>query len=208
MPRQNRKRQQSKLTSAVMLRHAFTGRRISVPVQPRPVVYNPWNTLTLVFQLTSGNKGVSQDLVSSQLFTALRFQVGLPADLELGIRVRSAFIWAQQSVQPAALNLGVVFYSVLRYPSVDTPPTSPELAHFEDMAGGLRPCSVGYEWPISQQVVPFSSSDVGINLLSFVLNKGSVPVQMHFSILWRPADTSSVPSGTQLHELCHDFSRL
>lgn len=177
-----------------MIHHALFGRRISPSEVPRPIVYNPWNSLTVVTQHTIESAGVAEQLTSGLVISALRFQLGLPSIMEISIRFRSVSVWVGQAVQPVALNAGVVIYSILRSPSVDSPPDAPELAHFECFSSGLRPVRFGYEWPTSQQVIPLSSDNSGINLYSLVVNKNHAPVQVHINVLWRPSDTSSIPS--------------
>lgn len=174
----------------------ISGTLTSPPLDPPMVTYNPWNTLTIVTAATTPVKGQFSYITTTQLFNALRFQLGLPEAYSdsLSIRLRSCSLWFSQAGSMRSLNVGVVFYGLVAAPTIDLQRSTPELAHCEEFASGVHPARVGFVWPLTHQSISIDSASTGVNVLGYVLNVDSVPLQAHFNVLWRLADSESVPT--------------
>lgn len=133
------------------LRTAMKGRRVVPPADPPQFEQIPWNTITLGDNPELGEDGFKK-YRGEDIAAVLKAQIGLTSNTPLSMRLQDIRVWLVEPVENAFINLQVEDFTI-GFGAQDYQ------VHVEDFAGRNRWARVGYELPVSQQKVIFSSSD-------------------------------------------------
>lgn len=133
------------------LRQTVKGRKVVPPADPPQFEQIPWNTITLGDNPELGSDGYKK-YTGMELAEILKAQIGLTTLTALSMRLQDIRVWLVEPVENAFINLQVEDFTI-GFGAQDYQ------VHIEDFAGKNRWARVGYELPVSQQKVIFSSTD-------------------------------------------------
>lgn len=133
------------------LRGAVKGRKVVPPADPPQFEQIPWNTITLGDNPLLGSDGFKR-YTGEDIAGVLKAQIGLNTTTALSMRILDIRVWNVKESENSFINLQVEDFTI-GFGAQDYQ------VHIEDFAGRNRWAKVGYQLPISQQKVIFSSAD-------------------------------------------------
>jgi len=157
------------------LHDRLIGRELKPPGHPPEFVQTPWNSATIAL----GGTG-DTDFTFEKIYVVLAAQLGLytgttaaPVKINATIRIKSVRVWALKRDRPVSLkcyNFG----------------SSDVLKSFSNWPAYNQFARVGYEWPESQQILPFEFSNTS---KAFAIETGASEVYIaYLQVLWRGYD--------------------
>jgi len=181
--------------------------KLNIDTEIPPVVYLPWNPLTLEMFVTPATAGTALTLTSNNLITALSTQLrlsttALPTILtNLVLRVRGIKVWAPQQLSgsPPVLTPSPASLLKLDCYSLSPEETAPETDYIfsgTDGPGVVSWPSIGYMWPLNQQnqVFGYQTELTGASVADLTVNYNTSSQQylVRFMIYWRTYGVYSV----------------
>lgn len=167
------------------------GRVFKVPTHPPEFTAIPWNQCTI----RSQQSAAVYDHFA--VITLLRSQLHLTSNQGISYRLHSARVWAGL----VAFNAGPLVPMRVRFYSLNessaNPTFSAEFATLEDVIDypdQTRRAAVGFEWPLAQQSLAFSTSVTQATPPLLEITEGSVGSVVYFRLWWRPTVGPYVPS--------------
>jgi hypothetical protein len=146
-----RKRRNNKNNLARELTAFANGRQIRAPNNPRPIVYRPFNPVTLSVSLTIINTEGSYSMFHTDIITYLAKQLGLGTNA-IRIKVQSVRLWNLTSK-----TMLVYFYEALTDSGTTGSKGNHPLMYISDVGSPTTYPCVGYRYPstTSNNVVGF-----------------------------------------------------
>lgn len=166
------------------------GRVFKVPTHPPEFTAIPWNQCTVRSQ-------VSAPLYDHfAVITLLRSQLHLTSNQGISYRLHSARVWGGL----VAFNAGPLSPMRVRFYSLNessaNPTFSAEFATLEDVVDypdQTRRAAVGFEWPLAQQSLAFSTVITRATPPILEITEGSSGSVVYFRLWWRPTTGPHVP---------------
>lgn len=166
------------------------GRVFKVPTHPPEFTAIPWNQCTVRSQ---------NSLSTYEHFTVialLRSQLHLASNQGISYRLHSVRVWAGLVSFGAGplLPLRVRFFALNE--SSANPTFLPEFATLEDVIDypdQTRRAAVGFEWPLAQQALAFSTSVTTATPPICEITEGRDGSVVYFRLWWRPTPGPFVP---------------
>jgi len=179
------------------LRRDLTGHTLRPPAGPPPVVERPY--YPLVVQVDLDAAATDYLFGSNDIVAAVRTQLGFSANASLNVRLKRFKAWAYQygpdtdrvAIQADVSSLIPNVSDYASQASVNPEIFYPLLAKLKDFGDLDSPASIGYEWPMSQSLVPLGGvfSSGGFTILSISSNTPRATI--HYHVEWSSAGESA-----------------
>jgi hypothetical protein len=155
---------------------------------PPRVLYTPWNSLVLSWEVAGAPAASNRCLsISADLVPAFRIQSGLPSSVEFGLRIVSMQVW--HLVPNGELNnlVRVRFFSLIE--GTASCSLTDTLAQVEDQGTIVRNASAKFVWPKTHSSNTFPS--VSTRIFSRLTLGAGQNVLVHLHLLWKFYGTST-----------------
>lgn len=185
-----RRNKQSPKTPLSLFRTKLNGRNVNPAADPRSIVTNPWNTLTILAESDVGGTFVFSDLV-----TLFEDQIGTTDSTPVEFRVLEARAW-----ELSGNNIRGDFYPFLlpfqqTQEGASTSNAAAPLSIQADDPGRNRWSKIGYVWPSPHQSTTFRPvTGYNAKILSLYSAASTPNIVLHVKILWRILNINVDPS--------------
>jgi hypothetical protein len=155
---------------------------------PPRVLYTPWNSLVLSWEVAGATAATNKCLtIANDLVPAFRIQAGIPAAVEFGMRIVSMQAW--HLIPNGELNnlVRVRFFSLIE--GITACALTDTLAQVEDQGTIVRNASAKFVWPKTHSSNTFPSTSTRV-FARLTLGAGQ-HVLVHLHLLWKFYGTST-----------------